>query len=373
MSNNPWPFVVVSLASLGFLASSMAQQNDQPESGGADAVVGLAAPDFGELRTPDFSKLTDDTEPNRWSVADETQRPDRIEFKTEPPVDSARLGSDIQFGERQDQQFETPAARRPFEIVVPAAPRLRMDDEGDRQRIDVAQVLELAEPIRVESPTPASQPYGVGDTSSQGFYERAGRSSATGMQPPGSRLREAASPERTDYETASFGRDLFPTANTSLQTNSNPITANTSRGGDRATPATADSRETRRVPTESARKPIQSGVLPGYSGPEIESPETQVLTQTEPRVHEQSLEGKLPLIPTMALFASLAANLFFGWIAYNTHSRYREFMEEMAENETRMERQSRRLRSEPTDREESRTRRRREEDRAEFLQGGLEV
>jgi|GEM_PF-6228132 len=81
---------------------------------------------------------------------------------------------------------------------------------------------------------------------------------------------------------------------------------------------------------------------------------------------------KLPFWTTMALFASLAANLFFGWIAWDTHSRYQDFVEEMSESDTRRERRSRRMREEPATRASS-TLRTREQDEADFLRGGIEV
>ena len=91
--------------------------------------------------------------------------------------------------------------------------------------------------------------------------------------------------------------------------------------------------------------------------------------------NDETAAGELPLWPTMALFASLAANVFFGWIAWDTHSKYQDFVEESNESDLVRERQSRRLRDEPRpNRDEIRTpRRSRDAEEAEFLNGGLEV
>lgn len=78
--------------------------------------------------------------------------------------------------------------------------------------------------------------------------------------------------------------------------------------------------------------------------------------------------SKLPLWPTMGLFASLAANLFFGWVAWDTHARYRDFVDETSQSESRRERQARRLRS-----DSPASRRSHEEEEADFLRSGVEV
>ena len=44
---------------------------------------------------------------------------------------------------------------------------------------------------------------------------------------------------------------------------------------------------------------------------------------------------------TMGLFASLAGNLFFGWVAWDTHARYQDLVDDMHESENRLDKQRR--------------------------------
>jgi hypothetical protein len=83
--------------------------------------------------------------------------------------------------------------------------------------------------------------------------------------------------------------------------------------------------------------------------------------------HDAEVATKLPLWPTMGLFASLAANLFFGWIAWDTHSRYQDFVEETNQGDVPRERQTRRPRPDKP------ARRTHEKDEAELVKGGFEV
>jgi hypothetical protein len=75
----------------------------------------------------------------------------------------------------------------------------------------------------------------------------------------------------------------------------------------------------------------------------------------------------LPLM--MGLFASLAANLFFGWVAWDAHARYQDLVDDMTESDSRQARPSRRLRG----KEPSGYRpRERALEEAELLSGGME-
>lgn len=74
----------------------------------------------------------------------------------------------------------------------------------------------------------------------------------------------------------------------------------------------------------------------------------------------------LPRWPTMALLMSLGANVYFCWIAWNAHSRYQDLVEDMAESDSRTERQKRRLRDE--DRPSRRVR-----DSVEYAHSGTEI
>jgi hypothetical protein len=42
---------------------------------------------------------------------------------------------------------------------------------------------------------------------------------------------------------------------------------------------------------------------------------------------------------TMGLFASLAGNVFFGWVAWDTHTRYQDLVDDVHEAERRLKRQ----------------------------------
>ena len=71
----------------------------------------------------------------------------------------------------------------------------------------------------------------------------------------------------------------------------------------------------------------------------------------------------------MALIGSLIANVFFGWIAWDTHNKYLDYIEDVNESENLRKRQSRRLRSDSNPSRSNRL----EDERTEFLQSGLEV
>ena len=49
---------------------------------------------------------------------------------------------------------------------------------------------------------------------------------------------------------------------------------------------------------------------------------------------------------TMGLFASLAGNLFFCWVAWDTHARYQDLVDDMHESENRLDKPRRPLRDE---------------------------
>ena len=177
-----------------------------------------------------------------------------------------------------------------------------------------------------------------------------------GAQPPPSTTTNAT-------ERGGFFRSLRPglkqnNRGTAGDESSAPSIGVSPTGSSRAEP------NSMAVGDPSTGKNFVRGSVPGVTEANVPTPENPL--------EETTTAGrKLPLWPTMALFASLAANLFFGWIAWDTHSRYQDFVQEMNESEMQRERRTRRLRDEPTT--SSVPRRTREQDEADFLRGGIEV
>ncbi len=102
-----------------------------------------------------------------------------------------------------------------------------------------------------------------------------------------------------------------------------------------------------------------------------DTPRGEVPIQTQIPEIEKSLNNQpgrstwSPMWITMGLFFSLAANLFFAWVAWDTHSRYQDLVEDMSERDARLRRQKRRL----ADSDEQT----RETGEIEFLQRGLDA
>lgn len=138
------------------------------------------------------------------------------------------------------------------------------------------------------------------------------------------------------------------------------------------TPAGGSQPPSTTLPSENLRGVVRSDGELQTKKPAVDVSDDKT-TKAGSQTEDKPVTTVLPFWPTMALFASLAANLFFGWFAWDTHSRYQDFVEEMSENDMRVDRQKRRMRSEPRSRDERRPRRTREQEEAEFLQGGLEV
>ena len=111
--------------------------------------------------------------------------------------------------------------------------------------------------------------------------------------------------------------------------------------------------------------------LPAATGSTATVPGEPSTRSMETNSEQTAMPPKLPLWPTMGLFASIAANLFFGWVAWNAHSRHREIVQELSESDLTTERRSRR--ASDSSRSPTSGRRSREQDEAEFLSGGLEV
>ena len=59
---------------------------------------------------------------------------------------------------------------------------------------------------------------------------------------------------------------------------------------------------------------------------------------------EQSGKSPLTMWITMGLFASLAGNMFFAWVAWDTHAKYQDLVDDRGKNDGQQRRQDRRTR-----------------------------
>lgn len=427
MSNNPWPFVVVALTSLGFLANSMAQQRSPsgqdvgnpspygaPPSTGFDAILYDSNPRFDDSTTSG-QRPTSSWDSSTSSSVDGQAR------LTLPP-NTASLGTDFRFEVPPSGSISN--VRESIDNVISGQPNM-----SDRYRQPYASEARLGTELINETSTsnPAAAGnsavapiYGspAGSTDNRSAYgipfdssprvaqntNRFGDDSQRrrGMTRPGSSFDAGLDnrrtgngmtlppntvlPPRTVGDSRGLNEPLFPkeTVSTSILSDPPMIRPNQSQGfgqrdgfgtrqeGITRPPVGANDSFSPNLPNNAVRGNARLG------DDSSTEKSTADLNDGQSTKAQNETEGKpvktvLPFWPTFALFASLVANLFFGWFAWDTHSRYQDFVEEMSENDMRFERQKRRLRSESRSRDERRPRRTREQEEAEFLQGGLEV
>ena len=462
MSNNPWPFVVVALLSLGFLAKSMAQQNPNTAISSDRDSAGARFADFTE---PDFGPIPARSQPQTnapqitprngtlpaWeTVTDEsfdssleTSRRSIFGRDDEVPIEApkAQLSADItgtapaDSGRGLGESAATPGSpqRSP---VVPHSPRAQLreplyartaftDDQsgidgphsararhpfggqaagngrgafrdrdssygrdssfaasGGRRAVDDRYGYEVAQADFGAINTREDRADSTRIRNDEGFRARGrsgggpyddGLNQPLNVDPPASRNREVFT-----TPTARLIDDPPPyglRANQSLQQSTRRGISGTGRDPEAGVPAgrnmgTANKTAKPVVSLSDASGAANDGTNAGSSNGTSAAGGVDV---TDGDSSDLAVSPRLPFWPTVALFASLAANLFFGWIAWDTHARYQDFVAEMSESESRTERQSRRMRPEARSYAEARPRRTREQDEAEFLQGGLEV
>lgn len=492
MSNNPWPFVTVALASLGFLANTLAQQGadsasvsddpaafklefkndfDEPDiAGSVTALRDLKERDKGvgknDLDVTNQAK----TEPTEWTAARSSSifpptPPETEREKTPPKFGDRSTRDDVAAAgtEAQEQSFDSF-----LKTIQPSAATSRLGDiqtlaqetpglaKKPRGKLRYQETPQNERQVAHQANTSSTSRFGVGagrfgstskaasvpqqrptatlagidapvhQTPKHGFYQNQNgfssrsereRTSARNTNTevaqllnvaPGRRNTpsptEAApnnfhpranrrfpnrnantnqldrdprpvlpptSPTRQDYQNASYGRPPFPPEDSPNKTRPVRLETPDMVPGPRSFTANQSPTGTRNV-----GKPNVASTTDRNSGRNDDRAVTQLFESANATAEaNETTAGKLPVWPTMALFASLAANLFFGWIAWDTHSKYQDFVEESHESDLLRERQSRRLRDEPRPaRDEIRPpRRSREAEEAEFLNGGLEV
>lgn len=459
MSNNPWPLVVVALMSLGFLANSMAQPNqnanDTDVNGASISFRGTEGglPELDVDSAPESKWNTQDPRESHFipdstgagrfgsGEANGSSSADRFRSSGEPPFESRR--TDI-YNRESDTERSALAERSPFyrqeqstgdggatiggittspqydrfgnpigrETDVMGQDRFGSEEQfsdrrSGRQFVDQIDFWKEEVDDNYSPADPHNDAYNDRHVAYSDQY--VAQLSDTQRTRPNRRRRIPADSLGDDStvgrsrDAAIFGppgpfnsisdrpKVIRPNVSTPRETMSNetPLSQNESisdfLGGPKsvlASPNRADNTTSvqpgiRRSPnnitrtTETRRGPEREQT-PAYSATRQNVAKPELSTEIPPVDGNENTTTarKLPLWSTMALFASLAANLFFGWIAWDTHSRYQDFVEEANESDTRRERRTRRLRPEPATSSGKRTY---EQEEAEFLRGGIEV
>lgn len=305
MSYGPWPFVIVALGSLGFLANSMAQQQQQfsnafDDGGLSSRRSGLSAPPLSEpnFGNSDFDEFLNSTNPGARFVNQ------RRTSESNPEI--ARITA-VQ---------ESPNARTKLEPIsdpvgagIPAY--------GDRRYLNQSTRFPSR---RMGEPTLAEQ--------------------------PGNGL------DQQTIQNAQFETQNFPTKKTSM--------FRTPQSGNNASVNRSLNGEQNSVNGQSTD--TTTGDRLGAAVDGVIEDTTATLSATA---------AKVPLWLTLGLFFSVGANIFFGYIAMNLHSRYQDLVEDMHESTTRSERRTRRKSSLQEDPPTPALSRQRDEEA--FLNGGIEV
>ena len=331
MFNNPWPFVIAALASLGFLANSMAQNKNR------------------------FEEASSQDSPFRWS-GDLEERPQG--GRLDPPVKElqspfesrANLNSFDQ--PRRESSARNPTLRRGGEL----------DSADGLPRVEIQDVRPLED-------------HRGGINSSR----------ARSQQP-------IAEVDASDLETR-FAQNLTLNPSGSRAADSPPVTRRGSdlerRPRDRAASSSFDETyfedkfqttkpasllgQQRLIESLPANPRVFAPFKPGPDRGTNSGTVGDVLRQGSNRVsaalHGAAEPGAVPFWLTLGLFVSLPANLFFGWIAMSMHARYQDLLEDMQVSDARRSRETHRRRTF----EDERPRRSREADEEAFLNGGIEV
>lgn len=432
MSNNPWPFVVVALTSLGFLANSMAQQRSPSSQDAGNSFR------FGALPSPDFDTVLSDSN-RRFDDSANSAQPSSQNWNstttatsgtytstnantntntvapppntlTTPP-NTASLGSDLRYEMPPTGSISNVRESINNALSSQTNPGVSNRSFTSEARLGTELLTEMPNTNPAASGRSAAAPAAYGNTynSSTRVAQNSNRfgddlqrrrglnvpeSTSAFDQELNSRLNNGGTtqpystvlPPPTAGPTGSTNSPLFPkeTVSTSILSDPPMIRPNQSPGFGRRdtlgtrqdrraqTPAGGSQPPSTTLPSENLRGVVRSDGELQTKKPAVDVSDDKT-TKAGSQTEDKPVTTVLPFWPTMALFASLAANLFFGWFAWDTHSRYQDFVEEMSENDMRVDRQKRRMRSEPRSRDERRPRRTREQEEAEFLQGGLEV
>lgn len=316
MSHNPWPFVVVALGSLGFLANSMAQNNNRFENPSLEYQE-TSAPFRGELSATSNTFESFDAFEGRSLAADREpalRRDDASAKIIHVQPTSRTATSDLELMPR-----------------LPADPSL---DAG-------LDAFSRREPLRVAQ-TPDREP--VSGLPVIDFGARRRSNADRGL--------DRVTVTQKDIDAAYLDRPFNETRHTSLL------------GERKSLLATLGVNPNLDVPFRTASNNGLSGTLE-----QGQKKLSDTLRNVTP--------GSVPLWLTLGLFLSLPANFFFGWIAMSMHARYQDLLEDMQISENRRSRETRRRRVISEDRDvldAPRERRsRREQDEEAFLNGGLEV
>lgn len=348
MSHNPWPYVIVMLGSLGFLANLMAQQNNRFSN----------QPAFNNNAQDGAGSLS-------VRVADDQNRSNRFNGLDEPSFgdsNDGRAGLESQsfddiIGDRSGRRGAT--FRRDSEPEVSQIP-IRPRTRG---RTNTPNLETVSPPVgggRADFPTNQRR---------QRFNE----------QPT---LRTNPSITRENVNDTQFGGSRFKTQETSLfdqqrapgsleprivgQTPAQNKNAILQPFGSANKSSTNDASIASDANTNASKPTLGGGIASVFGGGSTAS------GKTDP-------SGFTPAWFKWALLFSIGANLFFGYIAMNMHTRYQDLIEDMHASESRLERQRPRHREsarrvhEHDDEPTSSRQRRRDADEAAFLQGGIEV
>ena len=289
---NPWLVVVAGLASLGLLAKTMAQSNDQTAP--YDDGVSLRYEDPLEVTIGEIESASDEVElDTQWGPVREQSGP------------RGRL-----LGQLGNQETERDQRRQTRTAQVPRQPNLtpRHDEVDPREN---------------------------------GFYGPSGNFAD-------------ADDGQTDRDSDHDSR-AFETQRTAIL---GPARA--ARSGDRALPndslryaqedtelglndASGLSQAGRPNRTQQDMSLARSQKTAGHG---MDDPSTSNADgDSLPRQDGSTIAGRSWMMwITMGLFASLAGNLFFCWVAWDTHLRYRDLVDDMSESDHRLQREKRRLR-----------------------------
>ena len=369
MSHNPWPYVVVMLGSLGFLANSMAQQNNR-FSNPAAFDNGTNAQERG-VQQQGSGARDSSFRVRSGNNADPTNPAMGLQ---EPTFDNVGSGA----GQFEDQSFDeligNSSGRRGTTLRRDSEPELAQIRIPARTNTDGLNRETVSPPVGGgRGPFPTNQ--------RREFNANSGRrDNATITQQNTNDARF----DGTDYKTKEsslFDSNRVPGAyrpNIAAGQNRN----NQFQNPQRQSPQGVSTPEKEATPllfpfqqdksgagvnsNVNAQKPTLSSGIASVFGTD----------DKEDTTLRADASGFTPTWFKWALFFSVGANLFFGYIAMNMHSRYQDLIEDMHVSESQLERQRPRRRS-SVDRDDeapvSSRQRRRDTDEAAFLHGGIEV
>jgi len=349
MSQNPWPYVVVMLGSLGFLANLMAQQDNRFSN----------RAEFG-ARNGTNSQARDR---RGWGSGSANESTVRVRPKDDAERTNPTRGLPEPFFDNSDADAADVAV--PFdEIVENRRPR-----RGSNFRRDTdAEMAQIPIQPRMTTPVPEresiSSPVGGGRAP---FPTSQRRERGNGFNANPQRRYTPDSIERK-IDDAQFAGSQYKTKQSSLFDTSRAPGSLEPRFGVGDASLFGDNKSLpKNAPSTNTNKPTLGSEIPSLFGGTND-------TGLENRGQTKDASGLTPTWFKWALFFSVGANIFFGYIAMNMHLRYQDLIEDMHASESRLERQRPRRRVQERDEEPIGSRaRRRDADEAAFLQGGIEV